>query len=57
MKNPNNCDTCDYRRMHEAEPEGHCYMFYQEPTEVCMQHTGRSTAEVLRMAAQYLGIK
>lgn len=36
--NPNNCSTCD----HFKDPdEGHCYMFRDEPTEVCMQHTGR----------------
>lgn len=36
--NPNNCLTCD----HKQNPEdGHCYMFRDAPTEVCMQHTGR----------------
>lgn len=37
--NPNNCDTCDHKR----DPDGgHCYMFREAPTEVCMQHTGRA---------------
>lgn len=36
--NPNNCSTCD----HIKNPDGgHCYMFADEPTEICMQHTGR----------------
>jgi hypothetical protein len=36
--NPNNCETCD----HKKNPDGgHCYMFRETPTEVCMQHTGR----------------
>jgi hypothetical protein len=43
--------------MQESEPEGHCYMFYEAPTDACMQHTGRSTAEVLRMSAHYFGVK
>lgn len=37
-RNPNNCSTC----LHKLLPEGGwCYMFKDEPTEVCMQHTGR----------------
>ncbi len=36
--NPNNCNTCQ----HKKKPDGGwCYMFRDEPTEVCMQHTGR----------------
>jgi hypothetical protein len=36
--NPNNCETCK----HKSHPDGGwCYMFRREPTEVCMQHTGR----------------
>ena len=36
--NPNNCETC----AHKLNPDGGwCYMFRDEPTEVCMQHTGR----------------
>lgn len=37
MTNPNNCDTCDHKRIPDG---GHCYMFRQAPTDVCMQHTG-----------------
>lgn len=38
MSNPNNCATCDYKQIPDG---GHCYMFRDEPTDVCMQHTGR----------------
>jgi len=38
MKNPNNCNTCDHKRY---AGNGHCYMFRDSPTDVCMQHTGR----------------
>jgi hypothetical protein len=38
MANPNNCAACD----HKQHPDGgHCYMFKDEPKEVCMQHTAR----------------
>ena len=40
MSNPNNCKTCDYTKLN-ANRDGHCYMFRDEPTDVCMQHTGR----------------
>jgi hypothetical protein len=36
--NPNNCETCHWKSQHA---DGHCYMFRNEPTDVCMQHTGR----------------
>jgi hypothetical protein len=36
-RNPNNCKTCDHKRNPEG---GWCYMFREEPTDVCMQHTG-----------------
>jgi len=38
MSNPNNCETCSHQQFPDG---GHCYMFRDEPTEVCMQHTGR----------------
>lgn len=41
MSNPNNCATCDYMKLN-ASRDGHCYMFSDEPNEVCMQHTGRN---------------
>lgn len=44
MGNPNNCATCDYKEMKgsdHVDGELHCYMFRDEPTEVCMQHTYR----------------
>ena len=37
-RNPNRCTTCDHRRHRDG---GHCYMFRDMPTEICMQHTGR----------------
>jgi len=41
--NPNNCDTCDYKRNPDG---GHCYMFRDAPIDVCMQHTGRNFSPV-----------
>ncbi len=42
MSNPNNCTTCEYKhaRGPGCFPQQHCYMFYEAPTEQCMQHTG-----------------
>lgn len=38
IDNPNNCKACE----HKAHPDGGwCYMFRQEPREVCMQHAAR----------------
>ncbi len=38
MTNPNNCPTCK----HKQHPDGGwCYMFRNEPTGACAQHTGR----------------
>lgn len=39
----NNCGTCDYKKLNANREEGHCYMFKDVPTEVCMQHTGRKS--------------
>ena len=37
MSNPNNCACC----YHKQRPDGGwCYMFRNEPHEVCMKHTG-----------------
>jgi hypothetical protein len=47
MSNPNNCGTCDHMKAN-GNREGHCYMFREEPTGVCMQHTGRK-ANALRV--------
>ena len=38
--NPNNCSTCDHKRTPQG---GWCYMFRDEPTDVCGVHTGRNT--------------
>lgn len=35
--NPNNCATCDHKRNPDG---GWCYMFRDEPTDACAQHTG-----------------
>lgn len=37
--NPNNCETCDYIN---GKKIGHCYMFKDEPSDICYQHTGRN---------------
>jgi len=34
--NPNNCGTCQHKRHPDG---GWCYMFRDEPTERCYQHT------------------
>jgi hypothetical protein len=39
MSNPNNCSTCDHKRHPQG---GWCYMFREEPKDVCGVHTGRS---------------
>jgi hypothetical protein len=49
------CADCAYSRGYMGE--GHCPIFYEKPAEPCMQHTERSTEEVLRMSALYLGIE
>jgi hypothetical protein len=37
--NPNNCQTCD----HKCNPQGGwCYMFRDEPKDICYQHTFRT---------------
>ncbi len=42
--NPNNCAMCD----HKLHPDGGwCYMFRNEPEEICMQHTARMTKAIL----------
>lgn len=42
MRNPNNCETCDYKHMKgpDCKSDQHCYMFQDAPDEQCMQHTG-----------------
>lgn len=43
MENPNNCETCK----HKQHPDGGwCYMFRDEPRDVCMVHSLRN-AQVL----------
>lgn len=38
MANPNNCAACD----HKHHPDGGwCYMFRDEPEQVCAKHTAR----------------
>ncbi len=38
MSNPNNCAACDHKRNPQG---GWCYMFRDEPQEVCMKHSAR----------------
>ena len=40
MSNPNNCETCEHKQRARKE-DGWCYMFRDEPKEICMQHTAR----------------
>lgn len=43
QQNPNNCLTCEhYTAQFDGKEEQHCYMFKDEPDDVCMQHTGRT---------------
>lgn len=37
MTNPMNCETCDHKK--NAPVGTHCYMFQEEPTALCQQHT------------------
>jgi len=48
MPNPNKCETCDYKNvLADGKPvEGHCFMFFDEPSEVCMQHTMRTVGVI-----------
>lgn len=39
--NPNNCEGCTHRQNRRPE-DGHCYMFKDEPDEVCMQRSVRA---------------
>lgn len=50
--NPNNCDNCD-TCSHKQNPQGGwCYMFRDEPSAVCMIHSGRNDrAEVIKLVA------
>ena len=38
MSNPNDCSTCGWKA-HDGK--GHCYMMFDEPDEICMQHSNR----------------
>lgn len=52
---PNNCEACDHKQI---EHSGWCYMFRDEPTDVCMCHSGRrplNLAEQILMAQQVYG--
>ena len=55
MSNPNNCETCKYSQLNANREKGHCYMFRDEPTDVCMAHTGRQTKNIFAdLAAQQI---
>jgi hypothetical protein len=55
-ENPNNCAMCDYKKMHTDEAVGWCYMFRDEPDDVCMQHTARKNNDkaLFRLLAQLI---
>ena len=40
MTNPNNCESCDHKPHQDG---GWCYMFREEPQEVCIKHSSRTT--------------
>ncbi len=52
--NPNNCGTCNHAKTPDG---GWCYMFRDEPKEVCYQHTGRTERESLISLAMLGGAK
>lgn len=39
--NPNNCGACEHK---QHPDDGWCYMFRDEPTAVCMQHSLRKVS-------------
>lgn len=49
MTNPNNCATCGFKPNGDG---GWCYMFRDEPTDTCAQHTARrlDRQECMRIA-------
>jgi hypothetical protein len=51
--NPNNCKTCDHGQPPGKPQDGHCYMFKNAPTEVCMQHTSRKEFGTIAHISQY----
>lgn len=52
-RNPNNCSTCKWMAIDDGEG-GHCYMFRDAPTEVCMQHSGREFPSVEKSLRAFL---
>ena len=54
MANPNRCETCDYIKI-KGDKDGHCYMFRDEPTDVCHQHSGRNFFRSLEEELLFLG--
>lgn len=46
--NQANCSTCKYKTMKGSVQDkiGHCYMFRNEPTETCGQHSVSSLMEL-----------
>lgn len=53
MSNPNDCSTCEWIA---DDGKGHCYMFFDEPTEICMQHTGKKVKDDLNIALEHIGL-
>lgn len=53
MSNPNNCKTCKHGQPTRVPEDGHCYMFRDAPTEVCMQHTGRKKVGTIGHVSNY----
>lgn len=50
--NVNNCATCH----HKKHPDGGwCYIFREEPKEICLQHSARITADETLISLALLG--
>jgi hypothetical protein len=52
MSNPNNCKTCGHAG-NTGMSDGHCYMFKNVPTKVCMYHTGRKNVGTFGHVGQH----
>lgn len=53
MTNPNNCATCKHKQNADG---GWCYMFRDEPTDVCGIHSrrGMNTTDAIRQLIKLL---
>lgn len=54
MANPNNCAACDHKRRPDG---GWCYMFRDEPTAECLQHTATKGMTVNEMIGELYALR